>query len=159
MSETGKKMRSNMERVLRAMDVIPPFGDDSGNGGAGAEPVSDEPVQPRIQPWTRPQPGTAVPREPDPPSRPDETARHIPTFDLGEKILAEQRRMTARKRKAPGGAHVDPSEVQPPSVTALRSERAVEIPAQDALQLEQLVAEIVTRDIDRLCSGPARASV
>lgn len=159
MSEAGKKMRSNMERVLRAMDVIPPFGDDSGNGGAAGEPVSDEPARPRIQPWTRPQPRTAVPREPDPPSRCEEPARHIPTFDLGEKILAEQRRMTARKRKAPGGAHIDTSEVPPPSVAALPSPYAVEAAAQDALQLEQLVAEIVARDIDRLCSGPARASV
>jgi len=148
-----------MEKVLRAMDVIPPFGDDSGNGNPGGEPVSDQPARPRIQPWTLPQPRTTVPREPDPPSRCEETARHIPTFDLGEKILAEQRRMTARKRKAPGSAHRDSNEIQPPSVVALRSERVVEMPAQDALQLEQLVAEIVARDIDRLCTGPARTFV
>jgi len=153
-SETGKKMRSNMERVLRAMDVIPPFGEDGANGKPDGEPA-----RPKIQPWTRPVPRAAAPREPDPPSRPDETARHIPTFDLGEKILAEQRRMTARKRRAPGNAHGAPSETGPASVRALGPQRAGEPSAQDAIQLEQLVAEIVARDIDRLCSGPARASL
>jgi hypothetical protein len=142
-SETGKKMRSNMERVLRAMDVIPPFEEESINGG----------------PWRRSPERTAVPKEPDLPSPPDDAARHIPTLDLGEKILAEQRRMTARKRKAPGSAHVEPSQIQPPPAVILRAERAVEPSAQDVIQLEQLVAEIVARDINRLCAGPARMSL
>lgn len=151
MSETGKKMRSNMERVLRAMDVIPPFGEDGASGKPDGEPAKS-----KIQPWTRPVPRAAAPREPDPPTRSDEPARHIPTFDLGEKILAEQRRMTARKRRAPGSGHGVPAETGPLSVGALGSQRAGEPSAQDAIQLEQLVAEIVARDIDRLCSGPAR---
>ncbi|HPC96591.1 MAG TPA: hypothetical protein PLU87_16705 [Sedimentisphaerales bacterium] len=152
-------MRSNMERVLRAMDVIPPFGDDSGNGSPAGEPVSGLAARPRIQPWTRPQPRMAAPTESDASSGSEETAKHIPTLDLGEKILAEQRRMTARKRRAPGSSHIDSGAVQPPSVAAPRPPRAVEPSAQDALQLEQLVAEIVARDIDRLCSGPARTFV
>lgn len=159
MSETGKKMRSNMERVLRAMDVIPPFGEDGANGRPDGEPVPDEPARPEIQPWTRPVPRAAVPREVDLPSRCEEAARHIPTLDLGEKILAEQRRMTARKRRAPGNAHGAPSETGPASVGALRPQRVIEPSAQDAIQLEQLVAEIVARDIDQLCSGPARMAL
>lgn len=64
--------------------------------------------------------------------------------------------MTARKRKAPSRTAPEVDRVQPP-VVSLRAERAVELSAQDAAQLERLVAEIVARDIDRLCTGPVRA--
>lgn len=158
MTETGKKMRSNMEKVLRAMDVIPPFDDEGVANEPGVAPGGS--IQPRIQPWKRPQERASIAKEAHCPSPSDEVAKHIPTLDLGEKILAEQRRMTARKRKAPGSsAKTDPDEVQQPSVVAMRAERAVEPPAQDVAQLQQLVAEIVARDIDRLCTGPARMSV
>jgi hypothetical protein len=149
-SETGKKMRSNMERVLRAMDVIPPFEEESTNGRPGAESLSNESARPRIHPWK------CSAERTDPPSRRDDAAKHIPTLDLGEKILAEQRRMTARKRKAPGSAHAEPSQIPPSPAVILRAERAVQPSAQDVVQLEQLVAEIVARDIDRLCAGPVR---
>ncbi len=159
MSETGnKKMRGNVERVLRAMDVIPPFDDE----GIADEPgvARSDSARPRIQPWKRPEGRATVTSEAHDASPTDELARHIPTLDLGEKILAEQRRMTAPQRKGPGStAQVERREVQQSPVVAMRAERAVEPPAQDVAQLQQLVAEIVARDIDRLCAGPARMSV
>jgi len=158
-SETGKKMRSNVEKVLRAMDVIPPFDDEGVAGEPGVAPSAS--IRPRIQPWKGPEEHAAVGSEGHRPSPTDDVGKHIPTLDLGEKILAEQRRMTARKRKGPAGsnARVEPEEVQQTPVMAMRAERAVEPPAQDVAQLQQLVAEIVARDIDRLCTGPARISI
>ncbi len=142
-----------MEKVLRAMDVIPPFHEDRGK-----TPPAGEPGGARIQPWKRPREQDAVRKETSPPTPAGEGAGHIPTLDLGEKILAEQRRMTARKRKAPGSVQAKRDEIPAPPVVALRAERAVEPSALDAARLEELVAEIVARDIDRLCSGPVRAT-
>lgn len=156
MNETGSKMRSNMERVLRAMDVIPPFDEDRLTQPLAAGPVGGQKPSPRIQPWRRSQEPIAVRGQTAPPSPSSGAPGHIPTLDLGEKILAEQRRMTARKRKAPSRTAPEVDRVQPP-VVSLRAERAVELSAQDAAQLERLVAEIVARDIDRLCTGPVRA--
>ena len=156
MSETSKKMRGNVERVLRAMDVIPPFGEGPPGDGVDAELASDERAKPRIRPWSRPQEQDAAPEKADPPQSFDDAIDPIPTLDLGEKILAEQRRMTARKRKAPGVAPSDDNAVCRPPVIAMRTERAVEPLAQDVVQLQQLVAEIVARDIECLCAGPAR---
>jgi len=150
-NETGK-MGSNVEKVLRAMDVIPPFHED-----CGKMPPVGEPGGARIQPWKRPREQEAIWKEPSPPTPAADGAGHIPTLDLGEKILAEQRRKTARKRKAPSSVQARSNEIQAPPVVALRAERAVEPSALDAARLEQLVAEIVARDIDRLCSGPVRA--
>ncbi len=156
MNETGRKMRSNMERVLRAMDVIPPFDEDRLTKPLAAGPVAGQTSSPRIQPWRRPQEPIAAREQAAPPSPSAGAPGHIPILDLGEKILAEQRRMTARKRKAPNRTAPETDRAQPP-VVSLRAERAVELSAQDAAQLERLVAEIVARDIDRLCTGPVRA--
>ncbi len=157
MNETGRKMRSNMERVLRAMDVIPPFDEDRLTTPLAAGSVAGQKSGPRIQPWRSACGGPIAAREQTVPPRPSaEAPGHIPTLDLGEKILAEQRRMTARKRKAPNRTSPEVDRVQPP-VVSLRAERAIELSAQDAAQLERLVAEIGARDIDRLCIGPVRA--
>jgi hypothetical protein len=126
MDEMSSRMRANMERVLRAMDVIPPFDDDSAL---------------------------------------HHHARAVPTLDLGEKILAEQRRMTARKRKAPGTTEAergavreneDAAEVRQGVVreeetdsVVVRSERA----SDEVAELHEIVADIVARDIERLCEG------
>lgn len=151
-------MSNSMERVLRAMDVIPPFEDDLAKTPPATQGTQKDRAVPRIQPWgqTRKQ-SSAQNKTPSPPNTSDDEAARIPALDLGEKILAEQRRMTARKRKAPGTAQVESGQDQPPSVVAMRAERAVEPSAHDLAQLEQLVAEIVARDIDRLCSRPAGA--
>jgi hypothetical protein len=155
-SETGKKMRGNVERVLRAMDVMPPFdGDPTGDDG-GAQSISNEPAKPRIRPWKRPEERTGSLADAGEMKPSGQVVGPIPTLDLGEKILAEQRRMTARKRKAPGSASSAEKPITRPPVVAMRAERAVEPLAQDVAELQQLVAEIVARDIERLCTGPVR---
>ncbi|MBN1507905.1 MAG: hypothetical protein JW955_13725 [Sedimentisphaerales bacterium] len=79
-------------------------------------------------------------------------AGQIPTFDLAENILAEHRRTAARRRKAPSQAQAEP-EVQP--VGSVVKTHVVEPPPQDLLDLHRVVAEIVARDIERLCKKPA----
>lgn len=158
MSEDGKKMSGNMERVLRAMDVIPPFDEDRAEDEGDRASISRGDPGPRIRPWKRPEPHAGSPNQADPPDFGDDADEPVPTLDLGEKILAEQRRMTARKRKGPG---IAPSEEQPivrPPVVAMRAERAVEPLDQDVAELQQLVAEIVAHDIERLCTGPVRTA-
>ena len=74
----------------------------------------------------------------------------IPKFDLVENILAEQRRTAARRRRAPGkgdgesivlAEQADPRLPEPGPST------------HELLELQQIVAQIVARDIERLCKG------
>lgn len=146
-------------QVLRAADVIPPFDKGSPQGNE-PDVASEEPTlaqarngQPkrereiRRERETEPDDGNKRPVEPPP------TAPEIPAFDLAENILAEHRRTAARRRKAPGQAQGEPE---------LRSERPVaktpviEPPSQDQPELRRVVAEIVARDIERLCRQPSR---
>ena len=58
----------------------------------------------------------------------------IPQFDLAEDIVAEHRKATARKRTAPGSRAIRPPMPAPPGH-------------------EQIIAEIVSRDIEKLRRG------
>ncbi len=76
----------------------------------------------------------------------------IPTFDLADNMLAEHRQMAARRRKAPS---------QMPTESQIQPERrvmshVVEPPSRDLREVQRVVAEIVARDIQRLCSRPGR---
>ena len=75
----------------------------------------------------------------------------IPTFDLAESILAEQRRVTARRRR-----RREPTEAQQDAGANDKTARETCLPApspQEVTQLQQVVAEIVARDIERICQG------
>ncbi len=75
----------------------------------------------------------------------------IPQFDLAEQIMAEQRKNASVRRKGPGRKVRAPKEklkVEPVGHT---------IKTQPALpEQEQIIAEIVARDIKKLCKGNAR---
>jgi hypothetical protein len=86
---------------------------------------------------------------------PDEGAEAIPTLDLGEKILAEQRRATARTRRAPGAASPASGDVKEQEAL-LEMAEPVETPSDEVAQLQQIVADIVARDIEQLCRGLKR---
>ena len=75
----------------------------------------------------------------------------IPKFDLAEQIMAEQRKLAAMRRKGPGRK---PN----PATVAVKSEIAGPVPAvyvpepvRPSPPAETIIAEIVTRDIRRLC--------
>jgi hypothetical protein len=73
----------------------------------------------------------------------------IPKFDLAEQILAEQRKLSTVRRKAPRKrAKVStPKTVKP----AARPIELSKIPTEQ----ERIVAEIVARDIENLVNGNA----
>lgn len=141
MADSDDKMRSNMERVLRAMDVIPPFDDDKLEGPAhDGQKASSEPA-------AGPSRKKSVKKGPD---------GGVPTLDLGEKILAEQRRVTAGKRRGPGGGRHTPQISFQEAPTAPKA-APNEPDTDDLAQLQVIVADIVARDIEELCTGPQRS--
>ena len=147
MDDSSAKMRANMEKVLRAMDVIPPL-------GSGGKPQSHAAAGSHSHP--------EKPQRTNPSPAKENVADHsvIPKFDLGEKILAEQRRLTARRRKAPTApepAQDSRVEVTPPVVTSM-SPSIIGPSEEDLFELQQIVADIVARDIERLCTGPVAAA-
>ena len=73
----------------------------------------------------------------------------IPKFDLTEEIMAEQRKITAVRRQAPG-------ERKEPRGQELKAKPAGPVGVQPtAVQSyeEKIIAEIVARDIERLRGG------
>jgi len=96
----------------------------------------------------------------------------IPRFDLAEDIMAEHRRLTAVRRKGPGGP--EPVNLTPSPGLRKQTEEAVPVmglakgipsgtgrPFQSIHSFSEgfnaisdpIIADIVTRDIERLCSG------
>ncbi len=106
------------------------------------------------------------------PSGAVQEANEIPRFDLSEQIMAEQRKITAIRRKAPGRPQRLPSQdgaagkktkapdqqpqaqstgytiKQPPSTRT--SQRSAASQSSILSEQEQIFAEIVARDIEKL---------
>lgn len=70
----------------------------------------------------------------------------IPKFDLAEEIMAEQRKITAIRRKAPG----ERDEVQSQEQQVESIGPTVEQPLPVPTEQEYIIAEIVALDIERL---------
>ena len=70
----------------------------------------------------------------------------IPRFDLAEDIMAEQRKITAVRRKAPGRKVESQGKEQKSAPMGY----TIGQPAPVPIEQEQIVAEIVARDIERL---------
>ncbi|MFA5238597.1 MAG: hypothetical protein WC476_02660 [Phycisphaerae bacterium] len=73
----------------------------------------------------------------------------IPSFNLAEEIMAEQRKITAIRRKKPGQRTEtlrSRPQIQPADNT---TEQEKPEPAEQ----EEIISEIVARDIERLCGG------
>jgi hypothetical protein len=85
---------------------------------------------------------------PTPPPSQNETQSRIPQFDLASDIMAEQRRLIAAKRKGPGKK--TETEVIRPRVAAAR---AVEQPLLHDNEQDELLREIVKRDIEKLLAA------
>jgi hypothetical protein len=78
-----------------------------------------------------------------------EETPEIPKFDLAEDIMAEQRRITAIKRKAPG-QKTDTQGLKPEVQPV---DHIIEEPRPALSEQEKIIAEIVAKDIERLCRG------
>jgi hypothetical protein len=146
-NQSGKAKRI---RVLRARDVIPPFDRcvppaDQSEIEAGlpqAEPVRATDGEGCLVPADAP--GVTEPLPVD--------DGQIPAYDLAENILAEQRRVAGRRRRRLSRAE---EPVVSPGETATRT-TIPDLGSQDLLELQRIVAEIVARDIERLCRKPDR---
>jgi hypothetical protein len=71
----------------------------------------------------------------------------IPRFDLAEKIMAEQRKISAIKRKAPGKKPEAQGKEGELESTGYTAEQLSEVSSEQ----EQIIAEIVARDIQQFC--------
>jgi hypothetical protein len=162
---------SRLSRVLRATDVIPPYDkappqvDEPDNGAEGPTLAQARQQQPKrerkvARPPEMGSDGGSMGLAEQTPAPPV-----IPTFDLAEHILAEHRRTAAQRRKAPGQMQAEPETVperaaanacviEPPLPPLPPSPPSA--PSQDLLELHRVVAEIVARDIERLCRQPSR---
>jgi hypothetical protein len=76
-------------------------------------------------------------------------ANEIPKFDLAEQIMAEQRKITAIRRKAPGQKTKAPD--RQPRIESTGYD--IEPPPQALSEKELIIAEIVARDIEKLYRG------
>jgi hypothetical protein len=124
--------------VLRARDIMPPYnkpGKEAAKSTDTAERAEKQ-IKPREEKSTQ-SPSTAQGKS------------EVPRFDLAEQILAEQRKISAIRRKAPGKR----IEARKPAVEVGPAHYAIRPPAPRQPYQQQIIAEIVTRDIERLCRG------
>lgn len=132
--------KKNDADVLRGEDIVPPYNN-----------------QPNRKEYF---PASATDREEDISSQnPDGNAaehddavqqkNEIPSFDLAEQIMAEQRKITAVRRKAPGGKVKIPGSQSP----NLSKERVIKESSLILPEKDPIIAEIVERDIEMLYRG------
>jgi len=72
----------------------------------------------------------------------------IPKFDLAGQIMAEHRKITAIRRKGPAKNSKSVKKQHPAELIARSIKPSPIIPGP-----EQVIAEIVARDIENLCMG------
>ena len=82
-------------------------------------------------------------------SEQDLPTTEMPKFDLAEQIMAEQRKVTAIRRKAPGKKTKTPDRPLRMQSTGC----AVEQPPPKLSEKGLVIAEIVARDIEKLYRG------
>jgi len=155
-AENNKK--SKRARVLRATDVIPPFdkevlpAGEADNGDRTSAPGETEGRPPQDEARVGGALETTSAGSDESQTEQPAAVPEIPMYDLGENILAEHRQAASRRRKAPGQVETEtPTRFEHATVTA----HVVEPPSQDLAELQLIVAEIVARDIERLCRQPS----
>jgi hypothetical protein len=150
--------------ILRSRNIVPPHDNapaknPQSQSGPDAPEIStqnnDNPVPIPIEEIASedtaplPKPVDSDNKKEEPAETPD-----IPSFDLAEQIMAEQRRITAIKRKAPG---VKP-EIQRLKPEVQPVEHIIKEPKPALSEQDKVIAEIVARDIERLCRGDYSAN-
>ncbi|MBC8471144.1 MAG: hypothetical protein H8D56_16910 [Planctomycetes bacterium] len=128
MSNIDNNKQDNTD-VIRAQDILPPYNQEKYREHSLKE--------------TAPSLSTSQPQHPE------TGATEIPKFDLAEQIMAEQRKITAIRRKAPG-QKTKTSDRQ----TRIQSTGcAIKQPAPALPEKGLIIAEIVARDIEKLYRG------
>jgi len=133
--------------ILRARDIMP------GNAPSYKEETRQKPKpQNDSENTTRLADAAPIPAEKEKPAESVSTQQEkteIPRFDLAEEIMAEQRKITAIRRKAPSKKF----EAQPERPQAKPIDYTIERSIPWQMEQDQIIAEIVTRDIEKLCRG------
>lgn len=123
--------------VLRGRDIIPgspPYGNKTGQEENLQETTQNDPYPPA---------------EAETSLETEQRRSEIPRFNLAEKIMAEQRRITAVRRKGPGQT----DEAQKQEREAESAGHTIGQPTAALSEQEQIIVEIVARDVERLCLG------
>jgi hypothetical protein len=146
MDEKSRKNRIDASEVLRVTDIIPPF-----NHSASLRRNSDDLSKPSASRQSLGREGKSTGESRSTRVADSVSDMEIPRFDLAESILAEQRRVTARRRR-----RREPRQAQPEVLERENAapQTAMPVPSPEELrELQQIVAEIVARDIERICPG------
>lgn len=137
------------EDVLCARDIMPPHKED-----AREEPKTPKDSERAASPTAETE-SVGKEKEEDTVQAPKEDAEaqrkesEIPRFDLAEKIMAEQRKITAIKRRAPG-KQIEPKTKGPADKPAGHT---IAQPTSATPLEHKIIADIVARDIERLLRG------
>lgn len=147
--------------VLRARDIIPgtakrdegrldnppPYKEEA-NRQPKTESEKTTPSTPTVNESSgKNKPAPKEPTETETGPAAEQETTEIPQFNLAEEILAEQRKITAIRRKAPGVQ-------KEPKLEALKAQpsgHATERSAGTEPEQNSIITEIVARDIERLC--------
>lgn len=157
MDKTDLSEKPTRAQVLRAADVIPPFDRDDSQAANGEQSGPSGPDTAGMSGKGRHGRGVKSTREAADRAEEPLGATEIPAYDLAENILAEQRRVATRRRRGPGKTADEPAaSLVAPSFTTRPKTFASELSSRDLVELRQVVAEIVARDIERLCRRPSR---
>jgi hypothetical protein len=135
------------EDVLRARDIMPPY-----KKKTHEEPKTPKDGESTISPTAETESVEMkedTMRAPEGDAEVQQAESEIPRFDLAEKIMAEQRRITAIRRKAPG-KQIERGTEKPADVPA---GHIVGQPISTESYEDKIIADIVARDIERLCRG------
>lgn len=152
--------------VLRARDIIPgipsPYENATQQGTGSPQTGKNEPPPPAVSktsveqergseniPEARSEQVKPVEDIPAAPIKTEQQRSEIPEFDLAEKIMARQRRITAIRRRAPG--QQDEVKSQEPEFESIGY--TVGQPSPELSEQEHIIAEIVARDIEKFVRG------
>jgi len=144
------------QEVLRAEDIMPPYsGDTSSRKARGRKESAQKDVRLTVQAGScghsvgslRGGTRRASSSGKAPSGRQGPGQSDIPKFDLAEAIMAEQRRRTSVRRKGPRKAAEQGQVREPAQGGDLLA--GWEVPR--SIEQQKVIAEIVTRDIAKLC--------
>jgi len=140
MSKAGRKKKNDSD-VLRAGDIVPPYGSKA--GAARKKATKKKASAPKKT-------GQAKAKRPAAKSPATERkSSDIPQLDLDKQILAKQRKVASVRRKGPGVKAKASTKAAETASGEIASFRAVPGLAEQ----DRVIAEIVARDIRRLCDG------
>jgi len=141
----NKKDEQGREGVLRLEDIVPPY-------TSGKQQRLESKDNSENSGGMRGEEGKSAREEISKSQREASSNRggdsEIPRFDLAEEIMAAQRTKASRSRKGPGYLQGDEK---------VEADRGVDNDVSGGgasrLQQDSVIAEIVARDIERLCGG------